>query len=512
MSDTAKIAGPDLEATGIAENDLADGGMLVGHVHDENVLVARVGADVLAIGATCTHYGGPLGEGLLVGETVRCPWHHACFSLRTGEALAAPALAPVPCWRVRRDEGRIFVSERLEATASVPRARRSRRPASGRTVIIGGGAAGFAAAQRMRLEGYDGEISLISDDDAAPYDRPNLSKDYLAGTAPEEWIPLRPESFYADNDIDLRLRTTAVGIDPAARRIMLGAGEPLEYARLLLATGGEPVRLTIRGSDLPHVLTLRSLRDCRSVIGCAKRESRVVIIGASFIGLEAAAALRQRQVEVHVVAPEQHPMESALGPQLGGFLRSLHESRGVVFHLGRRPAAIDPEGVVLDDGVRLPADFVLVGIGVRPRLELAQQAGLALERGVLVNEYLETSVPGIFAAGDIARWPDRYTGERLRIEHWVVAERQGQTAAMNMLGRLTPFNAPPFFWTQHYDVSVSYVGHATDWDSIEVSGSLDSRDAALRFRKSGRTLAVATVFRDLESLRAERAMEEGRSP
>lgn len=512
MSNASQTAGPDLEATGVAEGDLGDGGMLVGHVKGDKVLVARVGAQVLAIDATCTHYGGPLGEGLLVGDTVRCPWHHACFSLRTGEALAAPALAPVSCWRIERDRGRIFARERVGATAGAPQAHRPRRASSGRVVIIGGGAAGFAAAQRLRLEGYDGEISLISDDDAAPYDRPNLSKDYLAGSAPEEWIPLRPEAFYAENDIDLRIGTMVAGIDPAARRIVLAGGGRLEYTRLLLATGAQPVRLTVPGSDLPHVLTLRSLRDCRSVIERARRGSRVAVIGASFIGLEAAAALRQREVDVHVVAPEQHPMDRVLGPELGGFLRSLHESRGVRFHLGRLPAEIDSEGVLLDDGTRLPADFVLVGIGVRPRLELAQQAGLAVERGVLVNECLETSVPGIFAAGDIARWPDHYSGERLRIEHWVVAERQGQTAALNMLGRTTRFMAPPFFWTQQYDVSVSYVGHAAEWDAIEVSGSLEARDAALRYRRNGRTLAVATVFRDLESLRAERAMEEGRSP
>lgn len=511
MSDTPENSHPDLQSTGVAETDLGDGSMLVGHVQGEKVLIARVGTEVLAIDAACTHYGGPLAEGLLVADTVRCPWHHACFSLRTGQALAPPALAAVSCWRVERVRGRIFVREKAAAPASVA-GRRSRGASTEHIVIIGGGAAGFAAAEMLRREAYDGRISLVSDDDAAPYDRPNLSKDYLAGTASEEWIPLRPDGFYADNGIDLRLGATAIGIDAAAGRVRLAGGEALEYTRLLLATGAEPVRLTIPGAHLPHVLTLRSLRDCRAVIERAQRGARAVIIGASFIGLEAAAALRKRGVEVHVVAPEQQPMERVLGPQLGGFLRTLHESHGVRFHLGRRPAGIDLEGVGLDDGTRLPADLVLVGIGVRPRLELAQGAGLAVERGVLVNEYLETSARGIFAAGDIARWPDPGSGERLRVEHWVVAERQGQTAALNMLGRATRFTAPPFFWTQQYDISVNYVGHAAEWGSIEMSGNLESRDAALRFRKDGRTLAVATVFRDLESLRAERAMEEGRPP
>jgi apoptosis-inducing factor 3 len=503
---------PDL-ANGIPEDDLADGAMLVGQVGEEAVLLARRGEEIFAIGATCTHYGGPLGEGLIVEDTVRCPWHHACFSLRTGEALAAPALNATSCWRIERRDGRIFVRDKVsEAGRNMPAKPRPSAGPSGHMVIIGGGAAGYAAAEMLRREDYGGRVTIVSDDAAAPCDRPNLSKDYLAGTAPEEWIPLRPPEFYAENDIELRLGTTATAIDVAGRRVMLGSGEELGFDKLLLATGAEPIRLQVPGADLPHVRTLRSLADSRDLIARARKGSRAVVVGASFIGLEVAAALRHREVEVHVVAPEERPMERVLGPELGDFVRQLHEGHHVVFHLGRTVAAVEAGRVRLDDGASIDAEFVVVGIGVRPRLQLAEQAGLAIDRGVVVDEYLETSAPGIFAAGDIARWPDAYSGERLRIEHWVVAERQGQTAARNMLGRRERYAAAPFFWSQHYDVSIDYVGHAAAWDEIVRDGDPNAHDAALRFRRAGRSLAVATIFRGRESLLAELAMEQGQSP
>jgi apoptosis-inducing factor 3 len=511
MSEPNQSNQPDL-MKGIPEGDLADGAMLVGQAGDEQVLLARRGAEVFALGATCTHYGGPLGEGLMVADTVRCPWHHACFSLRTGEALAAPALTATSCWRIERREGRIFVREKISATQRrMPAKPRPTAPSPERIVIIGGGAAGFTAAEMLRREGFAGRVTMISADDAPPYDRPNLSKNYLAGTAPEEWIPLRPPEFYTENAIELRLGTTATALDVADRRVIVRGGEALHFSKLLLATGAEPIRLQLPGAELPHVRTLRSLSDSRELIARARKGSRAIVVGASFIALEVAAALRQRDVEVHVVAPEARPMERVLGPALGDFVRSLHEAHGVVFHLGRTLAAIEAGRVQLDDGAMLDAELVVAGIGVRPRIELAREAGLAIDRGVLVDEYLETSAPGIFAAGDIARWPEPYSGERLRIEHWVVAERQGQTAARNMLGRRQPYTAVPFFWSQHYDVSIDYVGHAASWDNIEKRGDIGAYDVALRFRRAGRTLAVATIFRGRESLAAEVAMEQGQS-
>ncbi len=507
--DQPKPSGPDLRQ-GIALAILADGGTLIGHADEEEVLLVRRGSNVFAVGAHCTHYHGPLGEGIVVDETVRCPWHHACFNLRTGEALHAPAIDPLPCWRVEQIDGIVLVREKLvQAKPVQPATRKDVGPR--KIVIVGGGAAGFAAAEMLRRRKFQGSIVMLSNDDAPPVDRPNLSKDYLAGNAPEDWLPLRPDSFYPENGIDLRRKANVDSIDARSREVALGDGTRVPYDRLLLATGAEPVRVTIPGADQPHVYTLRSLANCRAIIERAKTARKAVVLGASFIGLEVAAALRARGIEVHVVAPEKTPMERILGPQMGKFVRALHEEHGVVFHLEETASAIDGREVKLKSGGTLEADLVVVGVGVRPRIELAERLGLAIDRGVVTDAYLETSESGIFAAGDIARWPDPNSAEPIRVEHWVVAERQGQTAALNMLGHRQKFTAVPFFWSQHYDVPVNYVGHAEKWDELAVEGNIAGKDCLLRFKRGGRTLAVASIFRDIQSLQAELAMERDAS-
>jgi NADPH-dependent 2,4-dienoyl-CoA reductase/sulfur reductase-like enzyme/nitrite reductase/ring-hydroxylating ferredoxin subunit len=498
----ASPAGPDL-SQGVMPSEFS-GDLLLGHVGDEDVLLVRSGPDIFAIEAHCSHYHGPLADGVIDGWHIRCPWHHACFDLRTGEATRAPALSAIAVWKVEREGERIFVRQKREQ----PRPRLTGAvDAPARIVIVGGGAAGFAAAEMLRRQDYRGSIVMLSDEAAAPVDRPNLSKDYLAGSAPEDWLPLRPEGFYAGAGIDLRLRTEVASIDTRAGAVVLAGGEAIPYDRLLLATGAEPVRLPIPGADQPHVHVLRSLADCRAIIASLNGARRAMVIGASFIGLEAAASLRARDIEVHVVGLEQRPMERVLGPEMGDFVRALHEERGVIFHLGDTVTAIDGKRATLKSGGVLDADVVVIGVGVRPRLALAEKAGLAIDRGVTVDAYLETSIPGIYAAGDIARWPDPHSGETIRVEHWVVAERQGQTAARNMLGQREVFDAVPFFWSQHYEVPINYVGHAEKWDEIAVDGNIAAKDCLLRYKSGGRVLAVASVYRDLASLEAEIRME-----
>jgi NADPH-dependent 2,4-dienoyl-CoA reductase/sulfur reductase-like enzyme/nitrite reductase/ring-hydroxylating ferredoxin subunit len=503
--DAGKVSGPDL-AVGIEEAALGPDAPLLGHVGSEAVLLVRRGDDVLAVGATCTHYGGPLAEGAIVGDTVRCPWHHACFDLRTGTAERGPALNPLPCFSVARAGGRIRVGARKPDVAPAPPA------AAPRTIaIVGAGAAGDAAAATLRREGYAGDIRLFGADVAPPVDRPNLSKDYLAGTAPEDWLPLRPASFFDDQRIELSLGASVTALSIEARTLTLADGREVPWDALLLATGAEPVRLEVPGADRPdvNVHTLRTLADSRSIIARAKDARVAVVVGASFIAMEAAASLRARGLDVHVVAPDAQPLARVLGPDVGAFLRSLHEERGVRFHLGQTLAAVEPGHVKLSGGERLDAELVVVGIGVRPAIALAESAGLKIDRGVVVDERLQTSVAGVFAAGDIARYPYAPTGELVRIEHWAVAQRMGRTAALNMLGRKTPFTSAPFFWSMHYDVQLNYVGHAESWDHADVHGALAARDATIAYRRGGKTLAVATIGRDRTSLDAELALERG---
>jgi apoptosis-inducing factor 3 len=506
------VAAPDF-GNGVAVDRLPDGGMLQGKVGHEDAILARRGGEFFAVGAKCTHYGGPLVKGLMLGEELRCPLHHACFSLRTGEALRAPAFDPIPCWRVERVGGNVFVREKLAGPvqkSAFASTRLQKPPAS--VVIVGGGAAGLAAADMLRREGYDGPVTMISADDFAPYDRPNLSKDYLAGNAPADWIPLRSPDYYADRRIDLVLKSRVTSLDARQKRIQVDNGKTYDFGVLLLATGAEPVKLPIPGASDSQLHYLRTFADSRNLIEKAASAKQVLLVGASFIALEVAASLRARGIGVHIVAPGHQPLERVLGPDVGRFVRGLHEAHGVIFHLGETVTRLDGQRATLGGGANVEADFLVLGVGVRPSLGLAEQAGLKVDRGLVVNEYLETSMPGIFAAGDIARWPYARSGELVRIEHWVVAERQGQVAARNMLGRRERFDAVPFFWTRQYGVSVKYVGHAESWDAVDIDGSLEARDCAITYKRGGRTLALATVSRDLQNLQVEAAMEASTQP
>jgi apoptosis-inducing factor 3 len=370
-------------------------------------------------------------------------------------------------------------------------------------VIVGSGGAGAAAAEMLRRLGYTGPVSMIGLE--APIDRPNVSKDYLAGTAPEEWMPLRNPDFYERHDIALITGAEVTVVDVDARTVALDDGRRIGYGALLLATGAEPARLPIPGGDQGHVHYLRTLEDSRSIIAALEGTEQAVIIGAGFIGLEVAASLRQREVPVTVIAPERLPLVPIIGEKMGRFVQDLHEEHGVEFRLGHTVSEIREHEVVLDDGEIVSADLVVIGVGVIPNTGLAEAAGLKVEKGVVVDDRLRSSDPHIWAAGDVASYPDQNAG-RVRIEHWVLAQRQGQAAARNILGHDTAFTDPPFFWSQHYDIPINVVGHAEEWDEEIVRGDPSDHDVMVGYRKDGVIQAVASIFRDVESLQAEHAL------
>lgn len=505
MTEPRAAHGPDLSA-GTPIGSLVDGAMVRGHVGDDEVVLARSGNEWFAVGARCTHYRGRLDRGLIVGDTVRCPLHHACFSLRTGEALRAPAFDAISRWRVEIVGDTAFVREKL--TGAPGPAPLSSAPES--ILIVGGGAAGSAAADMVRREGYEGPVTIVSADSDPPVDRPNLSKEYLAGKAQDDWLPIWSIEQYADRRIELVLGRRATTLDPKTRTVGLDDGSTRRYGALLLATGADPVHLPIPGAAQALVFYLRSWADSRAIIAKAAHARRALVVGASFIGLEVSASLRARGIEVDVVAPDKLPLERVMGADIGRFVQAIHESNGVRFHLGQTVASLSGRSVTLSGGDTLEADFIVIGVGVRPALALAEAAGLAIDKGIVVNEYLETSAPNVFAAGDNARWPDPHTGKNIRVEHWVVAERQGQTAARNMLGRRERFEAVPFFWSRHFDVSISYVGHAEQWDDMAIDGSLAEKDCRVTYSLAGKRLAVATIGRPRESLVAETELERTR--
>ena len=483
---------------GVPFSEIADGGMLAGEFEGEAVLVARRGDDLFAIGATCTHYGGPLAEGLFTGSEVRCPWHHACFDLRSGEALRAPALLPVACYTVERRDAQVVITAKKETSPE-----KVKTPPSLKSVgIVGAGPAGNAAAEMLRRRGFEGSVALIGAED--PVDRPNLSKDYLAGKAPEEWMPLPS----AENIERISRRVTA--LDRRYKTLTFDDGSSRAFDAILLATGAEPVHLRMPGGDLPHVHYLRTLADSRAIVAAATAGKRAVVLGSSFIGLEVAASLRERNVDVTVVSPETRPpLARVLGDEVGRWIQSLHEEHGVHFHLGTTAKTIETSRVLLGDGAEVPCELVVLGVGVWPNVALAEAAGLEVDHGIAVDEFLRTSATGIFAAGDVAAWPERVTGRRTRVEHFVVAERHGQAAAENILGMRKAFRSVPFFWSAHYDATIAYVGHASEFDAAELHGSLADRRALVAYRQAGRVLAVATLFMDAESLAIEAALERG---
>jgi NADPH-dependent 2,4-dienoyl-CoA reductase/sulfur reductase-like enzyme/nitrite reductase/ring-hydroxylating ferredoxin subunit len=517
--------GADLEA-GIDLAKIPEGGMETACWRGEPVLLTTLQGQVCALSATCTHMGAPLNEGIVMGGEVHCPWHHARFSLATGEAVGAPAFSPLKRFDTTIRDGRLFVTRPEPTQPKTPSALaapvaggdahgtadRGQVPAS-RVVILGGGAGGHACAQWLIRSDFNGTVTVVSDDTDPPYDRTVCSKQYLIGMQSRE-DSLLPDSRLEGRggDTVLRLGQKAGSIDIEGRSLLLDGGAQIGFDVLVLATGAEPKRPRWPGVELPNVHVLRTLKDADALIQACQGAKRVAIVGASFIGLEAAASLKQRKLDVHVVTRERVPLEKLLGTDIGKMIQAVHEEKGVLFHFGREVRGFDGERLTLDDGSSIEADFVVLGVGVTPRTEIAESAGIACAPaedggGVIVNERLETSHRGIFAIGDIARYPDLHMGKNIRVEHWVHAQRQGQHVARVIMGEADRYTDVPFFWSAHFDTGLQYLGQVTSILDTRTEGSVDGRDFSRYYRGPDEEKAFVTCNRDQASLLEESAWD-----
>jgi apoptosis-inducing factor 3 len=475
-------------------NDLPDGGIRPVGIEDAKILLFREGEIVHAVGATCPHAGAPLAEGIRDGTHIICPWHKATFCLRTGALLEPPAVDDLPRYAVERKGDRVLVTlPAEEATVSAPSADERL------FVIVGGGAAGAVAAQTLRKAGFGGRIVMLDRENRVPYDRTLLSKYHLSGQPGAEKSPLQAQSFYVEQGIERRTAEVEV-LDAAGKIIHCADGNTLHYDAALLATGAAPSLPHLPGAHLGNVFLLRSRQDADAILAQAERSRRAVVLGASFIGMEVAASLRERGLEVVVVGKESAPFEKQLGARVGGAFVGLHRKQGVDFRLGTEIHALEGEhvveAVVLAGGERLAADLVVVGFGVKPVTGYVRGVPVNGDGSLTVDETLRAA-DGLYAAGDIARF--RYRGVAIRVEHWRVAEQQGRTAALAMLGQEVRYDAVPVFWTIQYMKRLDYIGHASEWDDIVVHGDLGKPEFLAYYVKDGRVVAAAGLDRDKDT-------------
>lgn len=497
--------------------DILDGEMKNFPVDDENeILLAKTNGSYYALAPHCTHYGAPLAEGVLSGDTIVCPWHHACFNVRTGDIKEPPALNALPAYDVRVEGEDIFVKvpQQMEAHR-IPKMVRPDAADKRKFVIIGGGAAGYSAAQAMREAGYKGEIIVITPEKRTPYDRPNLSKDYLQGNAQDEWMPLRDDNFYSEYGIAFKFEKCVMDVDHKKNEVLLDGGEIIKYDKLLIASGGKPRTTDIEGSALKNIFTLRSFASCDEIIEASKEAKSIAIIGGSFIGMETAYSLRERtKLPVAVIFPGETPFEKVLGKEAGNLFRKKHEEIGIKFHLNTKAEKFigndKVESIILKNGEEVDAGLVLIGIGVKPSTDFLKSFDLEKDGGIKVNEYLQVN-EDIYAAGDIAHFPEPRTNETMRIEHWRTALQQGRTAGLNIAGKEIKYDSVPFFWTKQ-SASLSYVGHASDWDEIITWGSIDDEDALLFYIKRNKVYAAAGIGRAKELAAVQHLMRNKKMP
>ena len=497
--------------------ELPDGTMKQIAVEGGEILLTSVKGEISALGAFCTHYNARLENGILSGDTIVCPSHHACFCAKSGDLKEPPALNALPKFEVvvRGDDVIVRLPEKI-GKMRIPDMVSPDPARDARTfVIVGAGAAGNAAAQSLRQNGFQGRILMISRETDLPYDRPNLDKDYLNGEAKDEWMPLRSEKFFQNRGIELMLGKNVTAVDARSKTLAFETGESLRYDKLLLATGSVARNLNVPGETLANIFTLRSFADSRALVQACAKAARAVIVGASFIGLESASSLRRRGLPVTVIAPEAVPFARVFGAEIGTMLRQAHEENGVTFHLGTAVERFEGEEavktVVLKNGIRIDADLVLIGIGVTPDTGHLQDVPKETD-GSIRTDACFRAAEDVYAAGDIALFPDWRFGEYIRIEHWRTAEQQGRDAALNMAGKPTVNMNVPFFWTKQANLSIRYVGHAQNWDEIIFDGDVASRNFIAFYIRNNEVHAAAGCKRDKQMAAILKLMHMKRMP
>ncbi len=380
-------------------------------------------------------------------------------------------------------------------------------------VIVGASLAGGRAAETLRQEGFDGRIILIGAEPERPYERPPLSKEVMRGEAPDDKVYLRPPEFYAEQDIELRLGAPAERLDPRERSIVLSSNEYLRYDRLLITTGAKVRRLDVPGGDLPGVYYLRTIADTRAIRDAARSASRAVVIGAGFIGAEVAASFRVMGLDVAVLEVLPVPLQRVLGEDVGRLYAQIHREHGVDLRLGEGIAEFRGAGrveeVVTSSGRRIACDLAVVGVGVQPEVDWLHGSGVEVQNGVVVDELCATNLPGVYAAGDVANWWHPLLGERLRVEHWENAQNQGIAAAKSMLGKGEPYAPVPYFWSDQYDLTLQYVGHATGQDEVIFRGPRDPHHLLAFYLRDGRLRAAIGVNRPRDITAARRLIRSG---
>lgn len=455
------------------------------------ILLVSLEGEIRAFSGDCPHAGAPLDEGALCKDRIVCPWHKAAFAIDDGHWLEPPALDGLSLYPARTDGGIVFVKlePRQPQTKTVQPIRADSKRRLG---VIGGGAAGAAAIATLLQNGFGGTVTLFAAEPNAPYDRTCLSKFVPAGEmAPDEVPAILPEA--AASDSRLRIEHTEVKrFDVAAKTVVLGDGREERFDSVLVASGSAPQRPDIPGANLDLVFTLREIRDAAAILHALEPGEHAVILGDSFIGLETASALRTRSVEVTIVSPNGVPLERPLGARVGELFRKWHEANGVVFcqaKASRLEGQKSVEAVCLDNGSTLRAKAVIAGIGVRPATGFLRGVVLDEDDGVPVDAAMRVA-SDVYAAGDIARFPLGLAVGSTRIEHWRVAQQQGRIAALNMLGQNAHYDGVPFFWTQHYGKRLDYLGHASDWDDLEISGHPGDYRFVILYSKLGQIQAV----------------------